>query len=231
MKKVLIIGGSSDIGTSLAKMLADSGFTVIVTYYEHQVDIDGVEAIQCNVCSEEQIEVVFKYVTQKYGKIDILINMAAISLDNDFLNKTKEEFMNVLEVNLVGSFLTSKVYSKYVSDGMIINVASTDGIDTFSEYNLDYAASKAGLITLTRNLALCTKNSVIGIAPNWIDSETTREMDKNYLNSELARIGQSRLITIDELVQAIYKIINQNVLSGTIFRIDIRGEELWIEEI
>lgn len=231
MKTVLIIGGSSDIGIATAKYLKDKGFKCIVTYFKHEIELAEIETISCDVCEEEDIERVIKYVNDKYEKIDILINMAAISLDNEIFSKTKEEFMKVLEVNLVGSFLTSKVYSKYIDNGMIINIASTDGIDTFSNYNLDYAASKAGLIALTRNLSLCTTNKVIGIAPNWIDSDTTREIDKDYLVSELARIGQSRLITISELADSIYNIINMDALSGTIFRIDIKDRELWIKEI
>ena len=231
MKNVLIIGGSSDIGIALAKYLKINGFNTIVTYCHKQIMLDEIETIKCDVCLEDDIDKAIKYVIDKYGKIDILINMAAISLDDDFLNKSKEEFMHVLEVNLVGAFLTSKIYTKYVSDGKIINIASTDGVDTFSKYNVDYAASKAGLITLTRNLALCTSNKVIGIAPNWIDSETTRKIDQVYLMDELKRIGQNRLITIDEFTQVVGEIINKDVFSGTIFRIDIEGDKLWTTEI
>lgn len=229
MKNVLIIGGSTDIGLSLAKFLNDNGYNTFVTYNKNKPSYEN--SFKCDVRNKESIEELFNILIKKYKKIDILINMAAISLDNDFFNKTKEEFMSVLEVNLVGSFLTSQVYSKYISDGVIINIASTDGLDTFSKYNIDYAASKAGLITLSKNLALCTDNKVLCIAPNWIDSKTTRDMDKDYLDSELKRIGQTRLITIDELNKSIYKIINMDTSSGDVFRIDIKGEELWIEKI
>ena len=229
MKNVLIIGGSTDIGLSLAKFLNDNGYNTFVTYNKNKPNYDN--CFKCDVRNKECIEELFNILIKKYKKIDILINMAAISLDNDFFNKTKEEFMSVLEVNLVGSFLTSQVYSKYISDGVIINIASTDGLDTFSKYNIDYAASKAGLITLSKSLALCTDNKVLCIAPNWIDSKTTRDMDKDYLDSELKRIGQTRLITIDELNKSIYKIINMDTSSGDVFRIDIKGEELWIEKI
>ena len=135
----------------------------------------------------------------KYNKIDIIINMASISEDDELIDINKEDFMNVLEVNLLGAFLTTKIYNKYNDNGMIINISSTDGIDTYNKYNLKYATSKAALIFMSKNIQLCTNNKVICICPNWIDSNSTNEIDKEYLNNELKRINQSRLITKEEL--------------------------------
>ena len=157
--------------------------------------------------------------------------MAAISKDSFFLDKTKKEFMEVLEVNLVGPFISSKIYSKYIDNGLIVNISSTDGIDTYSPYSIDYSASKAGLINITKSISLSTSNKVLCICPNWCDSLSTKSMDKEYLNSELKRIGQSRLITLDELSESIYKIINTKEESGSIFRIDIKDGALWIEKV
>ena len=227
MKNILIFGGSSDIGRSLAKYLINMGNNVIVTYNKHKVN--DINSIKCDIRNEIEIEDTIKKVIKEHKRIDIIINMAAISMDNYFLDKTKEEFMNVLEVNLVGTFLTSKIYSKYIDDGMIVNISSTDGIDTYNEYNIDYAASKCGIINMSKNISMCTNNKVICICPNWIDSDSTRSMDKDYLMNELKRIGQSRLIKIDELNDGIYKIINDNI--DGIYRIDIKGDKLWIEKI
>jgi len=173
----------------------------------------------------------FEYVINKYKKIDILINLASISLDNSFLNKTKKEFMEVLEVNLVGTFLCNQMYSRYFDNGIIINMSSTDGIDTCSPYSIDYSASKSGIINITKSMSLATNNKILCICPNWIDSSTTRSMNKEYLESELKRIGQTRLITISELIDSIYKIINMDAKSGSVFRIDIKEDDLWIEKI
>lgn len=227
MKNILIFGGSSDIGRSLAKYLINMGNNVIVTYNKHKVN--DINSIKCDIRNEIEIEDTIKKVIKEHKRIDIIINMAAISMDNYFLDKTKEEFMNVLEVNLVGTFLTSKIYSKYIDDGMIVNISSTDGIDTYNEYNIDYATSKCGIINMSKNISMCTNNKVICICPNWIDSDSTRSMDKDYLMNELKRIGQSRLIKIDELNDGIYKIINDNI--DGIYRIDVKGDKLWIEKI
>ena len=106
---VLIIGGSSDIGINLAKFLVNNNYNVISTYHKNEFKLDKVDTLECDVRDEKEIENTIKYVINKYGKIDILINMSAIYMDNSFLNKTKNEFMNVLEVNLVGTFLCNQI--------------------------------------------------------------------------------------------------------------------------
>ena len=228
---VLIIGGSSDIGIELSKLFILKGYNVVSTYNSHEFKLDGVDTIKCDIRNEWEIESTIKYCIDKYEKVDILINMASISMDNYFLDKSKEEFMRVLEVNLVGTFLCNKIYSKYIDDGIIVNIGSTDGIDTYNEYDMDYAASKAGIINITKSISRCTNNKVLCICPNWIDSNTTKDMDNDYLISELKRIGQGRLISIDEVCGSIFNIINMDNKSGTIYRIDIREDKLWIEEM
>ena len=83
---------------------------------------------------------------------------------------------------------------------------------------------------MSRSMAIGTNNKVLCICPNWIDSDSTRSMDKDYLDSELKRIKQSRLITIDEFNQSILKIIN-DYQSGDVIRIDIKGDKLWIGKV
>ena len=231
MKKVLIIGGSTDIGISLAKYLIKKDYEVLLTYNKNKIIDEDFTTIKCDVTSESSIEDTIKYAINLFGNIDILINMAAISLDNSFLNKTKEEFLSVLTVNLVGTFLTNQIYSRYIDNGLIINVSSTDGIDTFSKYNIDYSASKAGIINMTKSISMSTTNKVLCVCPNWIDSYTTNSMNKDYLLSELKRIKQDRLIKIDEFTRSMYEIINTNYDTGSIIRMDIKDGDLWLKKI
>lgn len=231
MKKVLIIGGSTDIGISLAKYLIKKDYEVLLTYNKNKIIDEDFTTIKCDVTSESSIEDTIKYAINLFGNIDILINMAAISLDNSFLNKTKEEFLSVLTVNLVGTFLTNQIYSRYIDNGLIINVSSTDGIDTFSKYNIDYSASKAGIINMTKSISISTTNKVLCVCPNWIDSYTTNSMNKDYLLSELKRIKQDRLIKIDEFTRSMYEIINTNYDTGSIIRMDIKDGNLWLKKI
>ena len=232
---VLIIGGSSDIGISLAKKLRDNNHQVIITYNKNYIKLDNIISIKCDDCLEDDIENVIKKALELFGENYILINLASVSMDNNFLDKTKEEFMRVLEINLVGMFLCNQIYSKYNSNGLIINMSSTDGIDTYSEYSLDYSVSKAGIIHMSKIIGMVSSNKIICICPNWIDSNSTNEIDKDYLDSELKRIGQSRLIRIDELIDSIYKIIIDNYdkrnRNTEVLRIDIRDDKLWIEKM
>ena len=223
--RILIVGGSSDMGINLAKYLKDKGNEVIVTYNKNRIVNSLVETVHLDITDEEEI----KEVITKYDNIDLLINMAAISTDNLFLDNTKEDFIKTLEVNLVGYFLTSKYYSKY-HKGTILNVASTDGIDTYSKYSMLYSASKAGVINMSRSMAISTDNKVLCICPNWIDSESTRSMDQEYLSKELKRINQDRLITLAEFNESLVDIIN-NYQSGDVVRIDIKGDKLCLEKV
>ncbi len=227
MKNILIFGGSSDLGLSLAKFLMSKGNRVIVTYNTRKVS--EIEAIHCDIRDEKDIDNTIREVLDKYHHIDMLINMAAISIDNEIADITKSDLLNILEVNLVGSFLTSKIYNKYVTDGTIINISSTDGIDTYNQYNLGYALSKSGMIFLSNNLRLCTNNKIFCISPNWIDSDSTNAINPDYLANELKRIGQSRLITKAEFNSGIYQIIDKED-SGN-YRLDIKDDKLWIEKI
>lgn len=232
MKCVLIIGGNCDIGRKLCDYFLNKDYQVVVGYHKNDYEYDkSIKYIKCDVTNTLDIENIIFNTKEIYGDISIIINMACIYMDNSFLNKTKEEFMRVLEVNLVGTFLCSQIYSRYIDDGIIINIASTDGLDTGSQYSIDYSASKAGIINMSKGISLGTSNKVLCICPNWIDSDSTRSMNKEYLDSELVRIGQSRLITMDEFIYVFDKIISSQFNSGDVFRIDVKGDKLWVEKM
>lgn len=232
MKSVLIIGGNCDIGKYLTRYYLEHNYNVVVGYHKNIDKLDErVKYINCDVADRDSIDNIVKYTIECYGNIDVMINLACICMDNNFLDKSKNEFMNVLEVNLVGTFLCNQVYCKYIDDGLIINMGSTDGIDTYSQYSIDYSASKAGIINISKSISMCTNNKILCICPNWIDTSSTRLMDDSYLESELVRIGQSRLITMDELIMGYRQIINSDFNSGDIFRIDIKGDKLWVEKM
>ena len=232
MKSVLIIGGNCDIGKCLSRYFLDNNYNVVIGYHKNnEINDDRIRCIKCDITDIDSIENIIKITNDMYGTIDIIINLACLCMDGSFMDKTKEEFMRVLEVNLVGTFLCNQVYCKYIDDGMIINIASTDGVDTYNEYNIDYSASKAGVINISKSIARCTNNKVLCLVPNWIDTSSTRLMDSDYLNSELDRIGQDRLIMVDEFVDSIDNIINSEFNSGDIFRIDIKGDKLWVERM
>lgn len=219
---VLVTGASKGIGKCLCRILHEYGATVIGVYNNTKIEDELYDTYKCDISNEEEIKKLFAYVIKRHERLDVLINCAAISIDDDIYDKSKEEFMRVLGVNLVGTFLMCKYASKIINHGVIINVASTDGINTFSPLSMDYASSKAGIINLTKNLALRFPNlKICAIAPNWVDTKTTLDIEKEYLESELKRVGQSKLIKKEEVaLKIIEMIINDDYVSGEIVRMD-----------
>ena len=230
-KTLLITGVSSDIGSCIVKYFASLGVNIIMTYYsnkektlelECQIKNDysvNVNSFYLDITSEESIKSLYDRIKSMNIEINYLINNSGISLDNYIFDKSKEEFMKVLEVNTVGTFLMIKYFDNIVN-GFIFNMSSTDGIDTGSIYSVDYNASKAAINSITKTFSLISSNKIISICPNWIDSKTTRSMDKDYLESELKRIKQSKLISIDTIPKVIDNCIKKNISTGSIIRIE-----------
>lgn len=227
-KTALITGCAKGIGREIALDLARTGYNIIATYntslkeineLKNKVENIGVNFDLCklDLSNESNINDVCNRLKEKYTNIDVLINNAAISIDNNFLEKTKEEFMKVLEVNLVGPFLLIQKLNDLLNGSKIINISSTDGINTYSRLSMDYSASKAGLINLTKSLALELENTkVYALCPNWVNTESIREMNSDYLEEEMNRVGQKKLIEPKEVSHKVLDILESDMESGSI---------------
>ena len=233
-KKVAIVTGSTKgIGKELITDFAKDNYDVIITYNNSEKEALNLQkyivnnynvnalSIKCDITKEEDIINLRDTILKDYNHIDILINNAAYACDNYIDDKTKEEFMKVLEVNVVGTFLVTKYLYKYMNNGVIVNVSSTDSEDTYSDISMDYSASKAAINNLTKTMALSFENiKVLGVMPNWTDTESIREMNPDYLKSELERIGQDSLEDPKEVAKNIIDLINdKNIKSGDIRRV------------
>ncbi len=233
-KTMLITGAASGICSSIANYFANQGTSILLTYHKNYNDVEKlkneltskynvkVDCFYLDLASEKSIKKLISEVKKQYKKIDYLINGASISLDNSLLDKTKEEFMKVLEINVVGTFLMIKYFNKMVKE-YIINISSTDGVDTGSTYSIDYNVSKAGINMLTKTFSLDTSCKIISICPNWVDTKSTKSMNEEYLNSELKRIKQDKLISEVTIAKVIDESIKNNVDTGSIIRIE--GDE------
>lgn len=223
---ILITGVSSTLGGMLASSLHNLGATVIGIYNKNKAKYEF-ETYKCDITSEDEVKKTIDNIITKHEKIDALINMAALSEDEDIYDKTSDSFLSVLNVNVVGTFLMCKYASKYMDNGVIINISSTDGIDTYSPISIDYCASKAAINNMTMNLALRLKNvKVCALAPNWIDTPSTLSMDKKYLEKEMQRIHQKELIKKEDVIVKIIEMIvnNDDYVTGEIVRMDSKDE-------
>ncbi len=232
-KKVAIVtGGAKGIGRELVKELANNNYDVIISYNKSKIEAEelmnyinnntnvNATIIKCDITNEQEIIKMRDTIIVKYNKIDLLINNASYACDNYIDDKSKEEFLKVLEVNVVGTFLVTKYLYPYINNGIIVNVSSTDATYSYNKISMDYCASKAAINSLTKTFSQeFTNIKVIGVMPRWTNTESVKEMNQDYLKNELKRIGQERLYEPDEVAKNIINIINSNINSGDIVEV------------
>jgi len=206
-RRVLITGGASGIGAATAERFLEEGSKVVVIDRDEQLlndfadqhpGLDGVHL--ADVSKPEAIKDAFRSIDDLYGGIDVLINNAGISLRHAFLEITPEEWRDVLDVNLNGMFYVSQQAARRMlaSDGgVILNMGSTNGLRGYHHY-ADYNASKAGVIELTRSMALelAPKVRVNAVCPGFIltpmqAAEYSNEMIREFENKlPLRKLGR-----------------------------------------
>lgn len=229
-KTVLVTGSSKGLGSAIIKEFASNGYNVIINYVKNYdmanelkkyIELNykvKVTCIKCDISNELDV----KNMINEIKHIDVLVNNAGIAMDSDIFEKTKEEFMRVLEVNTFGTFLITKEIIKNTNVKTIINISSTESINTYNELSADYCASKAGVNMLTKIFADKFKDiKIMALAPNWINTESVMEMNPEYLRDELKRIGQKKLLTVEEVSKKVYEMVDDNeIKSGEIIKMD-----------
>ena len=235
MKKTAIItGASGSLGLAIANILARD-YNLVLTFNKNEEvlkqlkedlkEVTNIKIIKCDLSSEVEIKNLINETIKEFSSIDILINNAGISCDEPVEVKTKKTFMNILDVNLVGPFLLSREAAKYMLEkkcGKIINIASTNAFDTNYPESIDYDASKAGLISLTKNLSkyYAPYITVNAIAPGWIETNMTKDMDENYKKEEENKILLKRFAKPDEIAHAVLFLCENTYINGSVIRID-----------
>lgn len=231
---VLVTGASRGLGASIAKIFLENGDIVYLNYNKSRDKAQRIadkysnaKIIKCDVASEAEIKNMIGKIKEEMGRIDVLVNNAAICCDNYFCDKTDEEFKEVLSTNLIGPFLTSKHVGLIMMEqqsGVIINIASTNAIDTNETYAMDYDASKAGLISLTHNYAkaLAPYVRVNAVAPGWIRTEAVMEMEPHYLDSELNKIMLNRFALPEEVAKVVFFLASDDAsyINNSVIRVD-----------
>lgn len=236
-KVVLVTGSSRGIGRATVLKYAKEGYDVVINYnssldkaleVEKEAKEYGVNTlvIKCDISNEEEVKPMINTIKDTFGRLDVLVNNAGIAIDTTFEDKTVDNFRRTLDVNLIGTFLVSKYASKIMDKGVIINVSSTNGIDTTYPESLDYDASKAGVISLTHNLAtqFAPNIRVNAVCPGWVNTEMNKELDSEFVKEETAKIKLGRFAEPSEIADAIYNISISLYINDSIIRVD--GGEL-----
>ena len=235
-KVVLVTGGSRGIGAEIVKLLAKSGHTVILNYNKSEDCAKSVEnelknlgytvdIFKADVSKKEEAESLIKFVLEKYGRIDVLINNAGISQTKLFTDITDEDWQNMMDNNLNSAFYCTRETVKNMihnKQGLIINMSSIWGV-TGASCEVHYSTAKAGLIGFTKALAkeLGPSNiRVNAIAPGIIDTD----MCKEYFAEEKEKIKEEipleRIGTAENIAKCVKWLIEDDYVTGEVISIN-----------
>lgn len=235
----MITGGASGLGRELSIHFAKENYDVLLTYNssedaarELKSDLESkygvtVTIFKCDLSSEFDVDSMLKNIEV----VDVLVNNAAVEINHDFYEKTKEDFMYTLQVNLIAPFLISRDIGKkmmLIGHGKIINIASNNAILKMDPVTLEYDASKAGLINLTYNLAkeFAPFVNVNAVAPGWIKTEKIemidRELDGKFIEGESKKILLNRFAEPKDICNLVLFLASEKAdyINSEVIRID-----------
>jgi 3-oxoacyl-[acyl-carrier protein] reductase len=238
-KVALITGSTRGIGKAVALELAHYGVNVVINGVLQKSKIDKtVEEIKKNgnraigikadITVFDEVNRMMKEIINKFGKIDILVNNAGITRDSLLIRMKEEDWDAVIKINLKGTFNCSKVVAKYMmrqkSNDKIMNISSVIGlVGNIGQVN--YAASKAGVIGLTKSMAkeLASRNiNVNAIAPGFIDTDMTKKLPKKVRQDLQQHIPLKRLGTVEDVAKVVHFLVSDaaNYITGQVINVD-----------
>ncbi len=228
MKIALVTGGSGKIGSRIVLHLLSEGYKVITTFNKSIKRIDQIRnnnvinnknllCVKCDLTTKEDIEALINEFKNYYSSLDLLINCAGVFHKNEFTKISEAEFDYVMNLNLKSVYFLIQKFSELMNENsVVINFASVGGIIPWPNRSL-YYISKAGVIALTRSLALelSPKIRIVSIAPGYIEIENTEEKKMPISKIPLKKYGK-----IEHIIKTIDFIINNDYLTGITIPID-----------
>ena len=238
-KVVLVTGSNRGIGRSTIIEFAKAGLDVVINYCHHREEAlelkDYVESnynvrclvVKCDVSKEDEVIEMINEIVDYFGGLDILVNNASVCKDSLLMDKDVDSFRRILDVNLIGTYLCSKYAEKIMLDngsGSIINVSSTNAIDTYYPESCDYDASKAGVISLTHNLAreFSPYIRVNCVCPGWVNTDMNKELSVEQVHEEEKNILLGRFADPEEIAKVIVFLASNksSYVNDSIIRVD-----------
>ena len=238
MNKVVIVTGSSrGIGAATILEFAEKGYDVVINYLNSEEEALELKKIveneykvkaltfKADVSKEEEVKSLINAVINEFGRIDVLVNNAGIAIDQILEDKTVEDFQKTINTNLLSTFLMCKYVGKIMFDskkGSIVNISSTNGIDSYYPFSMDYDASKAGVISLTHNFAVqfAPYVRVNSIAPGWVNTDMNKELDEDFIKEENKHILLKRFAEPEEIAKEILHIAESSYINNIVIKVD-----------
>ena len=237
-KVALVTGAGRGIGAAIAKGLAKEGAFVIVNYSGNdeaanetvkEIENAGGSAAtyKCGVQDSEAVKKMTEYIIEKYKKIDILVNNAGITRDGLMLRMSDEDFDSVIAVNLKGTFNCTKSVSRYMlkqRSGKIINISSVVGI-CGNAGQVNYSASKAGIIGLTKSAAkeFASRGiTVNAVAPGYVDTDMTKVLSDEVKNEIMKAIPAGRMGKVQDISNTVLFLASEEAeyITGQVISVD-----------
>ena len=236
---MLVTGSNRGIGRSTIIEFAKAGLDVVINYCHHKEEAyelkDYVESnynvrclvVKCDVSKEDEVIEMINEIVDYFGSLDILVNNASVCKDSLLMDKDVDSFRRILDVNLIGTYLCSKYAAKIMLEngsGSIINVSSTNALDTYYPESCDYDASKAGVISLTHNLAreFSPYIRVNCVCPGWVNTDMNKELSVEQVHEEEKNILLKRFADPEEIAKVIIFLASNKAsyVNDSIIRVD-----------
>ena len=237
-KTAVVTGGSRGIGRAVCLELAKGGANVVLCYAGNESaaaeTVSACEtlgtkalAVKCDVADGAQVKQLMDEAVKAFGRIDILVNNAGITRDGLLMMMKEEDFDAVISANLKGTFLCMKAVSRIMMKqryGRIVNLSSVVGLRG-NAGQVNYAASKAGVIGMTKSLAkeLASRGvTVNAVAPGFIETDMTAAMTEAAKAATLASIPQQRLGAPEDVAKAIAFLASEEAgyITGQVLAVD-----------
>ena len=239
-KCAVITGSTRGIGKAIAIKYASLGCNIVINYRSEKDEVNARElsdeigklgvdtlVVKANIGDFEEAKNLVEKAKEKFGKVDILVNNAGITKDNLILRMNESDFDDVINVNLKGSFNCLKAVTPIMlkqKRGKIINMASVVGV-IGNPGQVNYCASKAGVIGMTKSLAkeLGGKNiNVNAIAPGFIDTDMTRVLSEDQKKNILSQVPLKRLGLVSDIanVAAFLASEDSDYITGQVIHVD-----------
>jgi 3-oxoacyl-[acyl-carrier protein] reductase len=225
-RSVLVTGGNRGIGRAIAEAFRDSGDDVAITYRSGEPP-EGFLAVRCDITDPDAVEAAFAEIEEKQGPVEVLVANAGITRDTLLLRMSEEDWSDVLDTNLTGTFRVTRRAAKgmlRLRRGRIVLISSVVGL-LGSAGQVNYAASKAGLVGMARSLAreLGSRSITANVvAPGFVETEMTEVLPEEKKAEYKAQIPLGRYASVDEVAATVHWLASDGgaYVTGAVIPVD-----------